>query len=251
MNAPRRCSCCRSVDHDIRSCQQYVDEIDTNLIADFTQHGNNAVFPLTLSRPIVYKLGDKYGLSRTLHYNTYLERLILIYSHLGEQKRIERRERRNAENQRRLAEESRRRVQLPTLVIQEDNNISVAQILLPFPILPQEGRFRNILSFQDLDLMRSSFRQMTLELDAEIVFRQEETIPKRVVDISKFTEETMVCECPICYETSNSVITNCSHSYCVPCIDRMIELRNNQNVSCAMCREKIHTVYTPFELMEV
>ena len=244
----RRCSCCRSVEHDIRSCPQYVDNIDQNLIADFTQHGNNAPFPLTLSRPIVYKLGDKYGLSRTLNYNAYLERLILIYSHLGEQRRLERRARRNAENEQRLREEGQNH--LPTLVLQDPNRISVAQVVIPFPIAPQEGRFRNILSLQDLEGLRTSFNQLRLEIEEEIVFRIDNSIPKRVLDPSKFTEETLVCDCPICYETKLSVITNCSHSYCVPCMDKMIEIRNN-HVSCAMCREKIHTIYTSSEPMEI
>lgn len=242
MSSQRRCSCCRQTDHDIRSCQVYVDQINDNLIADFTQNGNNAVFPLTISRPIVYKLGDRYGLSRDMQYNAYLERLVMIYIHLGEQRRQERRDRRNAENQLRLIEEQRRR--RPTLIIQDNTNVPVAQVIVPFPLNPAMGRFRNILSIQDLNALRDSFQQLTMELEVELVDRKMETAPILVVDPSKFTEDTLMCECPICYETRPSVLTNCSHSYCHPCIKTMIEIRTD-TVSCALCREKVNTIYVP------
>ena len=243
MNNQRRCSCCRSMDHDIRTCPQYIDEIDENLIANFTQNGNNAVFPLTMTRPIVYKLGDKYGLDRNLNYNYYLERLILIYLHLGEQRRIERRNRRNMENERRLREEQNR----VTLRIEENSDVPIAQVIVPFPLTARDGRFRNILSIQDLNALRSSFQQLSFEIESEIVTRQEETTPKMVVDPSIFTDENRECECPVCYETAQSVITNCNHSYCYGCISKMINLRNT-HVSCAMCREKVNTVYMQNDL---
>lgn len=242
MSSQRRCSCCRQTDHDIRNCQVYVNEIDGRLIDDFTHNGNNAVFPLTISRPIVYKLGDKYGLSRNVAYNTYFERLMLIYLHLGEQRRQERRDRRNAENQRRLEEEQQNRLNRATLHIIDNTNMPVAQAVVPFPLNPVIGRFRNILSILDLNSLRSSFRQLTLEIEEELIERNTETAPKLVVDPSKFTEDTLTCECPICYETRPSVITNCSHSYCKPCINTMIEIRT-ANVSCALCREKVNTIY--------
>jgi hypothetical protein len=243
MNNQRRCSCCRSIDHDIRTCPQYIDEIDENLIINFTENGNNAVFPLTMSRPIIYKLGDKYGLDRNLNHNYYLERLILIYLHLGEQRRQERRDRRNAENQRRLMEEQiLRQRNLPTLVIQDNTDTPVAQVIVPFPLMAQPGRFQNILSIQDLNALRNSFQQLSMEIESEIVAREEETAPKFVFDPTKFTDENIQCDCPVCYETAPSVLTNCNHTYCHGCIVKMINHRNNQ-VSCALCREKVTTVY--------
>ena len=246
MSSQRRCSSCRQTNHDIRNCPVYVNGIDTELIDNFTENGNNAVFPLTIRRPIVYKLGDKYGLSRNLNYNTYLERLILIYIHLGEQKRQARRDRRNAENQRRLEEEQQYyRLNRATFHIQDNTNIPIAQAVVPFPLNPVMGRFRNILSIQDLNALRSSFRQLTLEIEEELIERNtEETSPspKLVVDPSKFTEDNLICECPICYETKPSVITNCYHSYCKSCINTMIEIRT-ANVSCALCRENVNTIY--------
>lgn len=242
MSSQRRCSCCRQTDHDIRNCQVYVDQINENLVADFTQNGNNAVFPLTISRPIVYKLGEKYGLSRNMSYNLYLERLIMIYLHLGEQRRQERRDRRNAENQLRLVEERQRN--RATLHIQDNTNIPIAEAVVPFPLNPVVGRFRNILSIQDLNALRSSFQTLTMEIEEELVERNYETAPILVVDPSKFTEDSLSCECPICYETRPSVLTNCSHSYCQPCIKTMIEIRTDK-VSCALCREKVNTIYVP------
>jgi len=243
MNNQRHCSCCRAIDHDIRTCQQYIDDIDANLIANFSENGNNAVFPL-LSRSIFHKLGDKYGLDRNMNNNLYLERLMIIYMHLGEQRRIERRNQRNAENERRLMEERLLRQQnhRPTLVIQDNTDTPVAQVVVPFPLMAQPGRFQNILSIQDLNALRSSFQILSMEIESEIIAREEDTAPKFVIDPSKFTEENIQCDCPVCYETAPSVITNCNHSYCHGCIVKMIDSRN-VHVSCALCREKVNTVY--------
>lgn len=249
VNTNRRCSCCEQIGHDIRNCAVHIDRINDNLIRDFTDNGNNAVFPL-FNRRIIRKLGDKYGLSREMNDNQYVERLMLIYSHLGEQKRLERRNRRNEENQRRLREEQIFR-NLPTLLIQDPTNSPVAQALVPFPITPYNSRFRNILSLQDLNILRDSFQQLSFEIDQEIVTRTEDTNPKIVVDPSKFTEDTIECECPICYEWRPSVLTNCSHSYCGTCITSMINLRNNNHVSCALCREKVTTVYTSTDILQI
>jgi len=246
VNTNRRCGHCERAGHDIRNCQAHINQIDINLINDFTSNGPNAVFPL-LNRRIIYKLGDKHGLARDLNYNVYLERLILIYINLGEQRRQERRERRNLENARRLMEEQQRRAPVrPTIMIQDNTNTPVAQLLVPFPLTPQVDRFRNILSIVDLNAIRESFRQLTFEIEEELVFRETETTPKTVVDPSKFTEENRICECPICYEMKPSVITNCCHSYCEICISKMIDASRDY-VSCALCRERVNTIYVPSE----
>jgi len=241
MSADRRCSHCREIGHDIRVCQRYIDFLDERLMHDFTQNGNNAVFPI-FNRNILRKLGDKYGLSRELTNNVYLERLILIYSHLGEQRRIERRNRRNAENQRRLQEERQREIQIPTFRLQDSVIEPIAQVVVPFPISANPNRFRNVFSIQDLNTLRDSFVQLTFEIENEVIARHEDTAPKIVVDISKFNDENRECECPICYETTPSTITNCHHSYCYGCISTMIDVRN-EFVYCALCREKVNTLY--------
>jgi hypothetical protein len=243
MSVDRRCSHCREIGHDIRGCQSYIDFLDERLIHDFTQNGNNAVFPL-FNRNILRKLGDKYGLSRELNNNVYLERLILIYSHLGEQRRIERRNRRIAENEIRLQEEreNRRQREMPTFHIRDNSIEPIAQVVVPFPISANQHRFRNILSIQDLNALRDSFVQLTFEIENEIIVRYEDTAPKIIVDISKFNEENKECECPICYETTPSTITNCDHYYCYGCISTMIDVRN-EFVYCALCREKVNTLY--------
>ena len=248
VNMNRRCGFCERPGHDIRNCQAHINQIDTNLINDFTDNGPNTAFPL-LNRRIIYKLGDRHGLARNLTYNVYLERLILIYIHLGEQRRQERRDRRNLENARRLMEEQQNRAPVrPTIMINDNTNTPVAQVLVPFPLTPQVDRFRNILSIADLDAIRDSFRQLTFEIEEELVFRETETIPKIVVDPSKFTEENTVCDCPICYELKPCVLTNCSHSYCEICISKMIDARSDY-VSCALCRERVNTLYVPTEDM--
>jgi hypothetical protein len=241
MSVDRRCSHCREIGHDIRVCQRYIDFLDEKLVNDFTQHGNNAHFPM-FNRNILRKLGDKYGLSREITDNVYFERLILIYSHLGEQRRLERRNRRNAENQNRRQRER----EIPTFIIQDSIIEPIAQVVVPFPISANPNRFRNVFSIQDLNALRDSFVQLTFEIENEIIFRNEETTPKIVVDISKFNEENRECECPICYETTPSTITNCSHSYCYGCISKMVNVRNDF-VYCALCREKVNTLYVQSE----
>lgn len=249
VNTNRRCSCCEEIGHDIRNCLVHIERIDANLIRDFTNNGNNAVFPL-FNRRIIRRLGDKYGLSRQLNDNQYVERLILIYSHLGEQRRMERRNRRNEENQERIRQEQIFR-NLPTLLIQEPTNSPVAQVLIPFPLSPVHDRFRNILSLQDLNSLRDSFQRLSFEIDQEIVTRTEDTSPKFIIDPSKFTEDNVECECPICYEYETSVLTNCSHLYCRTCINKMIHQRNDTYVSCALCREKVTTVYMSTDILQM
>lgn len=238
MNTNRRCGCCEQIGHDIRNCPVHIEQIDENLIRDFTNNGNNAVFPL-LNRRIIRKLGDKYGLSHQLNDNQYVERLILIYSHLGEQRRMRRQDQifRN----------------LPTLFIQEPSNEPVAQVLIPFPLTPIHGRFRNILSLQDLNSLRDSFQQLSMEIEEEIVTRIEDISPKIVIDPSKFREDNQECECPICYEYGTSVLTNCSHLYCATCITKMINQRDNNHdhVYCALCREKVTTVYMSTDPLQI
>jgi hypothetical protein len=244
----RACSHCRNQGHDIRNCAEYINHIDAILVRDFTDNGNNAVFPLFNHR-ILQKLAEKYGISRTLPNNVLYERLILIYSHFGEQNRLERRNRRNEENRRRLLEERAiRENDLPLFVINQDPSPeSIAQVVIPFPIRPAVERFRNMISLQDLNALRYSFQQLTIELTEEIDFRLDEwqrSKPEFVMDDTKFTETNRECECPICYENKPSVITNCDHLYCQTCIDTMIEIRND-DVKCALCRETVNKIYFP------
>ena len=238
---PRNCSYCNFAGHDIRNCLEYVNHIDRRLIRDFTQNGN-AAFP-ELPRRMIHKLGDKYGLSRNLTYNIYLERLMMIYIHLGEQRRVAR-DRQNQENRRMMEEQQR----LPTLILADNSGLPVANVIVPFPLAPVVNRFRNILSMDDLNALRNSFQQLSLELETEVVQRQQvqvqiNTPPVFVIDHSKFNEDSLHCECPICYENEKAVITNCDHRYCRSCIDSMIMHGNNTVVTCALCREKIDTIF--------
>lgn len=76
---------------------------------------------------------------------------------------------------------------------------------------------------------------------------QREASKKNVLHTIRFIErneneiQTVVEECPICYETippSNLCLTNCNHSFCTSCI--MKSLKNKSDCPC--CREKIVTL---------
>jgi len=79
-------------------------------------------------------------------------------------------------------------------------------------------------------------------------------LPIHVLQIDTLTN-THTCECPICYEThchSLSVLTNCSHSFCVGCMDKYLTSIGTTNISntkqtCPLCRTLIHqmTTYSP------
>ncbi len=48
----------------------------------------------------------------------------------------------------------------------------------------------------------------------------------------------MVFKCPICFEPKLCVVTNCGHSYCIDCVEKINE--------CSICRERIAHVVSNF-----
>ncbi len=67
-----------------------------------------------------------------------------------------------------------------------------------------------------------------------------------IYDLSDDTEEETVEECAICFDNINSserVVLNCEHQFCVTCINDYIKKYNKQQeLSCALCRKRITTV---------
>ena len=51
-------------------------------------------------------------------------------------------------------------------------------------------------------------------------------------------------ECPICYETKNSIFTNitCNHAWCKQCHHKMVD---HKHTTCPICRESIHLKRRP------
>ena len=61
------------------------------------------------------------------------------------------------------------------------------------------------------------------------------------MDIESITVDINRDECPICFETitdENSTITDCNHTYCLNCMNQLIE---NNIINCSMCRSEIKT----------
>ena len=58
------------------------------------------------------------------------------------------------------------------------------------------------------------------------------------------------CECPVCYETinyKNEVITNCNHTFCKECIEKLSNMTSN----CPYCRTELAYYNTTFEESEI
>ena len=56
-----------------------------------------------------------------------------------------------------------------------------------------------------------------------------------IVSINHIEDKT----CPICYENSIQLQTNCKHCYCTLCIQK----HYNNNSSCPYCKQQITTFY--------
>jgi hypothetical protein len=54
-------------------------------------------------------------------------------------------------------------------------------------------------------------------------------------------------ECPICYDVTDTVKTDCGHALCKSCVRKLVQktnLRAEEGPCCPMCRSAIKTVYT-------
>jgi len=83
------------------------------------------------------------------------------------------------------------------------------------------------------------------------VYTEYKRINKELTSIlfteENFTTELIGEECPICYDeldTSNSVISDCNHRYCMSCVLGTIWMSMKRNAflnpTCPLCREVLH-----------
>jgi hypothetical protein len=74
-----------------------------------------------------------------------------------------------------------------------------------------------------------------------------------IVPILAFSNEEDSDEndsCPICYENTTTIETNCGHSFCAPCVKKYFKSFNKKGddtciPGCPMCRTKIDTLCIP------
>lgn len=214
----RSCRGCGESGHNIRSC---VIDLDKQIIEEYSFENFIPIeFPsprieTLLIRNKLNKLCQKYGLSITnITDNQKKERLHNIYICLGRQHR------RNIINQ---------------LYLQQRQIHLYRPNYLPpeLPVEQRRSRFLNHLSLfylqnQDREPDRPS-KKPSLQI---------------IVNPSKFTQNTDVMECPICYDKCcNMLVTDCNHSYCQPCISTLINSVNKTTLPCPLCRENIKNVF--------
>jgi len=78
----------------------------------------------------------------------------------------------------------------------------------------------------------------------------------------KITKEELECEleeeikneCPICYNLiheCNKISINSCHTYCIDCMRNYLQTNQFKSLSCALCRDKIHTFESREENIEL
>jgi len=72
----------------------------------------------------------------------------------------------------------------------------------------------------------------------------------RPFNILKKTKEVdELGECFICYEPAE-IISNCSHTFCVSCIEKVYQMNNAKPTSCPYCRTPMHKQFCQIKLKE-
>jgi hypothetical protein len=184
------------------------------------------------------KLAEKHGLSRQLSSQELIQRLCIIYTHLGEQLRQTRRNQRNLENIRETPPPPRSTISFHNNVLNMSN--------VHLPIRHVSNRFHHTtLTDDDLNELRRTFNILSEEISEELYQRELIIEPKYtvVVDSGKFNTISTACECPVCYETQYPVLTNCDHAFCGDCIKQMSKTARSDYISCALCRSVVTTIF--------
>lgn len=229
-NQPRRCSGCNETGHNIRSCIKFLDE---NIILEYSRRILTNIpneFPHHLIPPTnkLNKLCQKYGLDFHISDHLKLERLHTIYLYLGIQHR---RSIMNTNNVR------YRNIQRP---------IIYRPSYLP-PIIEQDiivSENTNTAMFNILNQIQLQILTFQTQPDRVVIPIQTKPSLQIILDKSKFFEGNDIGECPICYDNcKNTIVTDCNHTYCQPCISKLINTINKNALSCPLCRENIKKLF--------
>lgn len=125
---------------------------------------------------------------------------------------------------------------IPFLQESDTENIRIAQAIEGI-IMLQRDRFDD-----NLNIFYQILNRILQGNNAEIQF----DIEIKLIEELNFIDE--LCECNICYETSNKinfVNLNCSHEFCKDCVIKTLETCDLlKNPSCAYCRSTIKYITT-------
>jgi len=215
-NNERRCRGCDEIGHNIRGC---VKSIDAQIILEYSRRTLMNIpteFPseLCVSNANINKLCDKYGLAyRQVSRIDKLERLHRIYVQLGTEHRRDH-------------------------IIQNRRNIHIyyPSYLPPRPNEERLGLYYNfsqILNVRGLRIQEQEQEPPVKKPSLQII-----------VDQTKFVKATDIGECPICYENCiNMIATDCNHSYCQPCFNKLVNSVNKNTLPCPLCRENVKNIF--------
>jgi hypothetical protein len=215
----RRCRGCNESGHNIRSCMK---ELNETIILKYA-YTSMIELPFHLNENKVNKLCQMYGLSINATITQKKERLHNIYIHLGRQRVIDR-----------LIVPIYRPSYLPTpSVLEGQDQRQERQRILP---LSQPIYLFNLLQ---------QHQQQQNNNNNNIVQAKQKPSIQIMVNKDKFpSDKEDVNECPVCYEEcQNMIVTDCNHSYCQPCISKLMNTINRNTLPCPLCRENIKNVF--------
>jgi len=233
MSLQRRCSGCNHIGHNISTCIKNIDEeiiieYDRRILTDIPSTFPER-FHQNLNKTHIDQLCRKYGLAITPNRTTNLQRLHLIYLHLGRRRRL---------NQINISfQELRERIETRRnrpILYRPSYLAPISEEVL----IDQQNQAINDIN--NLSIITSQMMQLRQELDTK-----KPTI-QIILDKSKFVanHNVDVGECPICYENcSNLVTTDCNHLYCQSCFSKLINTVNKCTLPCPLCRENVRHLF--------
>lgn len=246
VNNTRRCSGCNTIGHNIRSC---IKNIDETIILEYTRRSfvDNTYLPedlFVLSTNQLNKLCEKYGLSFMDITNVQKkERLHRIYLHLGIQRNLHIVNLDIQQVQQHIINRQRpiiyRPSYLPALTVANpsDEEVVVAEQQQQQPI---------VYDINSVNLIISQMIQLNLTRANRVTTKVVVPVLQIVIDKTKFKEkEEDIGECPVCYEENccNMIVTDCNHSYCQPCISKLMNSINKSILPCPLCRENVKNLF--------
>jgi hypothetical protein len=260
-----RCSYCNETNHNIGTCDAYIESIHQAYLDEYIHSPNPTIFlpsgrniSLSHLRLLALKIGLPVFTPRIELIHSYFGRMHTHYLHLAD---TERQRRQEVHNSRIFQEQLERRRLLPESWSNAGTNpTSIGAIgspAVPSPISVYYPQYENSVyqnrrgpfspPERDVNMEPRNLNDMFEEMVVANRLSETETRRKTTVQLhlepSKFVSKKASDECPVCYESSdNMVLTKCDHLFCQTCMLQMIRL-NYYDLSCALCRGSIKDVY--------
>ena len=274
------CSYCNETNHNIGTCDAYIESIHQAYLDEYIHSPNPSLFPphgrdisMTHLRLLARKIGFPIFNPRIERVESYFGRMHNHYVHLGNAERQRIRNERNERflqahqyaqeerRTRRVLPESfgspslrdRREVEGVRAVGTPPSQASPMSLYYPQYNSPPNAPARNVEPLRNVNL-RDIAPQNFHDIFEEIIVanriqweEREEERRKTTVQLhlepAKFALKSASSECPVCYESAdNMVMTKCDHLFCQTCMLQMIRL-NCYDLSCALCRSSVKDVY--------